>query len=86
MNSLCCIFQRLSSCVFRANEIEMRDFNLPVTIGEVYGGHFAGFGCVRVRVARAFPNLPTPTYIFNIFCVFPVFAIFHIFCVTVIFS
>ena len=63
-----------------------------VVIGGVSAHHFTGFGCVRVRVARGFPQPRFPNLYFQYFCVFHIFIflcvfhIFHIFCVMVIFS
>jgi len=48
---------------------------------EVIGGVFdldcTGFGCVRVRVTRGFPQPPSaPDLYFQYFCVFYIFYIF----------
>jgi len=53
-----------------------------VVIGGVLAHHFTGFGCVRVRVARGFPQPRFPNLYFQYFCVF---HIFHCFCVFLIF-
>jgi len=47
-----------------------------VVIGGVSAHHFTGFGCVRVRVARGFPQPPFPHSIFSIFLCFSYFYFF----------
>jgi len=56
-------------------------------------GDGPGFGCIRVRVTRGFPQPPSPpTNVFNFFCAFDIFHFFvlliffvYFFCLMVIF-
>jgi len=57
-----------------------KNVELAVVIEGGQTGHFTGFGCVRVRVPRGFPQTPYPDLYFQYFlCVFDIFNFFDIF-------